>query len=134
MIAGSKNKSKRPEISDRLLNTIIFKKDKMMKVNFIITMLTALLLSPLSNAESSAGNNERAHYKCHLILSDQSEVVHGFVSVGETKTKFLQGLPKRTVYTENEESLPIETIYQCVTKDQRFATKQARKIEENTPF
>lgn len=106
-----------------------------MNAKLTITMLTALLLiSPLSIAKNANKNNQRIHYTCHLKLADNSEVVHQFVSVGETKAEFLEELPERTVYLGGEEDLAIETVYQCITKKQRFKTKQAIKLEKNTPF
>ncbi len=106
-----------------------------MNTKLLITMLTALVLtSPLSHAESADKKSERVHYKCHLRLDDNSEVVHQFVSVGETKAEFQKSLPGSTLYTENGEDALIETVYHCVTKKQRFKTKQAIELEANTPF
>ncbi len=109
-----------------------------MNAKLLLTMLTALvLISPLSHAKKTDKKSERIHYKCHLRLDDNSEVVHRFVSVGETKAEFQKSLPGSTLYTENGEDALIETVYHCVTKKQRFGSKTKQAIEldkANTPF
>jgi len=105
-----------------------------MSAKLIITTLTVLLLSPLSYAANSDKNSERIHYTCHLRLADDSKVVHQFVSVGETKAEFLEGLPERTVYSGGGEYVEIDVVYQCVTKDQRFKSEEARELVKTTPF
>ena len=106
-----------------------------MKGKLLLAMLTTLLISPLSVAKSLDKNSERTHYKCHLTLSDKSEVVHGFVNAGKTQSEFEQGLPGRIVYSANGVTgSAIETVYQCVEAGKTFKSKRARELQEKTPF
>ena len=101
-----------------------------MKIKLLAILSATLLLSPFAAAKS-----ERIHYRCHLILHDKSEIVHGFVSVGETQKAFEKGLPGRTVYSaDGVTGVQIEKIYQCVQAGKRFATARARQLEAETPF
>jgi hypothetical protein len=103
-----------------------------MKGKFLSAMLITLLIAPFSFAEK---NSERIHYKCHLKLSDQREVIHQFVSAGKTQTEFEEGLPGSTVYAaDGVTGLAIETVYQCVKAKQKFKGEQAQDLEEKTPF
>jgi hypothetical protein len=103
-----------------------------MKGKLLSAMLITFLMTSFSFAEQ---NSERIHYKCHLRLSDQSEVIHQFVSPGKTQTEFEEGLPGSTVYAaDGVTGLAIETVYQCVKAKQKFKGKQAQELEEKTPF
>lgn len=106
-----------------------------MKGKLLCATLMTLLLSPLSIAKSQDKNSERMHYKCHLALSDKSEVVHGVVSVGKTQSEFEAGLPGSIVYSaDGVTGSAIETVYQCVQAGQHFQSKRARELQEKTPF
>lgn len=106
-----------------------------MNVKLLPALLATFLLAPLSIAKGPDKNSERMHYKCHLTLSDKSEVVHGFVSVGKTQSEFEKGLPGRIVYSaDGVTGLLVENVYQCVKAKQSFKSKRARELEEKTPF
>ena len=106
-----------------------------MKGKLLSAMLTTLLMAPLSAAKSVDKNSERNHYRCYLRLSDNSDVVHGFVSARKTPGEFEKELPGRLVYSaDGVTGSPIETVYQCVKAGQRFKSKQARELQEKTPF
>jgi len=106
-----------------------------MKGKLLLTALLTLLLSPLTAAKTPDKNNERIHYRCHLMLSDKSEVVHGFVSVGKTQSEFEQALPGRIVFSaDGVTGLTIENLYQCVKAGKRFNTYGARELEAKTLF
>lgn len=106
-----------------------------MKRKLLSVILSALLIAPLSAAKSTDKNSERIHYRCHLRLSDNSDVVHGFVSAGKTQSEFTQALVGRLVYSaDGVTGSAVETVYQCVKAEQRFKSKRARELQEKTPF
>jgi hypothetical protein len=102
-----------------------------MKSKLLLVMLMTLLITPLSFAK----NSERLHYKCYVQLSDQSDVVHRFVSAEKSQSEFEEGLPGSIVYSsDGVTGLKIITVYQCVGAKQSFKNKQAITIEAKTPF
>lgn len=106
-----------------------------MNTKILSAMLLTLLLSPLALAKSADRESERKHYRCHLRLSDNSEVIHEFVSVGKTRSEFLQGLAGRMVYSaDGVNGSAVENVYQCVTAGQSFKAQRARELEAKTPF
>lgn len=106
-----------------------------MNKKLLSIIFTVFLLTPFSFALSAEKTAERIHYKCYLQLSNQSTVVSRFVSVDQSQSEFLNGLPGRLVYAaDGVTGVAIETIYECVNSKQRFKSKQARDLEANTPF
>ena len=106
-----------------------------MKRKLLATMLATWLIIPFSSAQSAVTSKLRISYKCHLALLDQSEVVHGFVSVGKTTREFTEGLKGRLVYfADGVNGSKIEHVYECVTADKNFKTTEARLLEAKTPF
>lgn len=106
-----------------------------MTSKLLAIMFAFWLITPLSNAQSAVVNKLRISYKCHLTLLDQSEVVHGFVSIGKTTQEFIEGLKGRFVYfSDGVNGSKIEEVYECVTADKNFKTTEARLLEAKTPF
>lgn len=98
-------------------------------------MLIMVFVAPLSFAQPLKRNSERIHYKCYLMLSDKSEVVHHFISSKKTLSLFMAELSSRPVYAaDGITGLTIKTIYQCVTAKQSFKSKPASALEEKTPY
>lgn len=106
-----------------------------MKNLWLFFSLAIFFIAPLNAASNTDKNSERIHYKCHLTLSDESEVIHGFVSIGKTKSEFEDNLLGRLVYAaDGVTGLSVDVVHQCVKKKQRFTSKKARDLEAITPF
>lgn len=106
-----------------------------MNNKLLLLMVATLLVSPFTLAESLDKNSTRTHYKCHLALNDKSDVVHGFVSVGKTQREFEAALQGRIVYyADGVTGSEIARVYECVAADKLFESKEARELEEKTPF
>ena len=98
-------------------------------------LLFTLFISPIVAAENVTKNKVRNHYKCYLSLSNESAVVHHFVSAENTQTEFEKSLSERVVFApDGITSWQIVEVYECVPAKQRFANKTAREIEAKTPY
>lgn len=97
----------------------------------LLIAISLLFLSSLISVQAE----QREHYTCYVLLEDQSKVVHKFVSVDETKSEFLESLPKLTVFAaDGVTGSTIDRVYECVTANQRFSSKEARKLVLETPM
>ncbi len=96
-----------------------------------VTLTVALLCNPLFAAD----NSNREHYKCYIQLMDKSKIVHQFVTAESSKKEFMQQLVSRSVFaSDGVTSLKINDIYECVKVKDNFKSKEARKVEAETPF
>ena len=106
-----------------------------MKNILLFSLLVASLSAPLRAVSNADNNNERIHYKCYVTLSDAREVIHGFVTSGETQSEFEQSLLGRMVFSaDGITGSTVKVLHECVQAKQKFTSQKARALEANTPF
>ncbi|WP_354623361.1 TapY2 family type IVa secretion system protein [Psychromonas sp. MME2] len=105
-----------------------------MNIKSTILLLT-LFISPIVAAKDGTQSELRVRYKCYLNLSNDSVVVHHFVSDKNKRQEFEKSLSSRVVFAaDGITSWQIKDIYECVPAKQVFANKKARELEAKTPF